>query len=873
MTRLHTLISRLFAPFRGERLEQDLESELRTHLEMLVDENVRRGISAAEAHYAALRSFGGVEQVKESYRDQRGLPMIETLAQDVRYALRQLRRSPGFAAMAILTLALGLGANIAIFSVVHAVLLRSLPYKDPARLAKVWETYRQFPKVWASVPNFWDWQEQNHAFEAIGAYRIATGFTLTGQGEPQRTQGTFVSANLFGLLGVKASLGRTFVPAEDKRGAEPIVILSHALWQQVFGSNPSMVGRAITLNDKSYTVVGVMPPGIRFPDWADLWMPLGQMGTDELTSRVYHPLEVVARLKAGVTLAEAQAQMSTIAGRLDEEYPKTNAGWGVTLVPLRKELLGSAQEALLILLGATGLVLLIACANVANLLLARASARGKEMALRAVLGAGRGRLMRQLLTESALLSSLGGTLGLLLAFWGRDALVRIGPAIVPHLEGAAISGPVLAFSAVISILTGLVFGLVPAFQSSRLDLNGALKEGARTSPSHRHNRLRSCFVVVQVALALILVVGAGLLIKSFVRLLGVDPGFSPRNVLTARIDLSPSRYPSPDQFYEHVSDRLRALPGVEAVGLINYFPLGPESANKTRFGLERSSPSTQGTLPVAELRLINLDYFRAMGIPLVKGRNFRSWGEEKQQVIIINTTMAHRIFPNEDPVGRRINLGAEGPQPSWFSIVGVVGDVRDFGLASQPQLDIYLDGPDSGMCMVVRTDSDPLSLAPSLRRVVHDLDREVPVTQVITGEQIVSHSLASRRFSMVLLGLFAGLALMLAAIGIYGVISYAVTQRTHEIGIRMALGAERGEVLKLVVGQGLALAFVGVAIGLAGAFALSRLLAGLLYAVKPTDPATFAVVSLVLTAVALLASYIPARRATKVDPMVALRYE
>ncbi len=797
------------------------------------------------------------------------------LLQDLKYGLRMLGKNPGFTAVAVVTLALGIGANTAIVSVVNAVLLHSLPYKDPSHLVMIWETYREFPKVWPSVPNFIDWREQNDVFDAVGAYRIGSGFTVTGQGGPERIQGTFISSNLFSLLGVKASLGRTFVAAEDKPGAEPIVVLSHRLWQRSFGSDGRVIGRSIALDGKSYTVVGVMPPGFMFPDWAELWMPLGQMGKDELTSRVYHPLEVVARLKAGVTLDEAQAQMRTIAGRLDREYPKTNGGWGVTLIPLRQELLGSVVQALLILLGATGLVLLIACANVANLMLARSSAREKEMALRAALGAGRSRLVRQLLSESVLLSSLGGTLGLLLAFLGRDILAGIGPSVIPHVRDVCINGFVLGFSAAVSILTGLVFGLVPAFQFSSLDLNLSLKDGARTAGvARRHSRLRSSFVVTQVALALILLVGAGLLIKSFVRLLGVDPGFNPKNVLTARIDLPESKYPNSGQFYEQVSEHLKALPGVEAVGLINYLPLGSESALKTRFSLEGSSPSTPGTFLVTELRLVNSDYFRAMGIPLLKGRNFRGWGEEKQQVIIINSTMARRFFPDEEPVGKQINLGAEGPEPSWFSIIGVVGDVRDFGLANQPQLDVYLDGgADSGMYLVVRTASEPLGLVSSVRRVVQSADREVPVTQVITGDQIVSHSVASRRFSMALLGLFAAVALLMAAIGIYGVISYSVTQRTHEIGIRMALGAERTRVLRLIMSQGMVLALAGVGIGIAGALGLSRLLAGMLYAVKSNDPATFVVVSVVLTAVALLASYIPARRATRVDPMVALRYE
>jgi putative ABC transport system permease protein len=870
--------ARVRAMVGRRRFEEVLDEELRTHLEMLTDDYVRRGIPPEEARYAALRALGGVEQVKEQYREQRALPMIETLVQDVRYGLRQLRRNPGFTVVAVLTLALGIGANTAIFSVVDAVLLRSMRYKDPSRLVVIWETYQQFPKVWVSVPNFRDWQEQTDAFEAIGGYHLAgesDQFTLTGHGEPQRIQGTFASANLFGLLGVRAALGRVFVPAEDEPGTGPVVVLSYALWQRLFASDPRTIGRNISLSGKSYTVVGIMPPNFRFPDWAELWMPLGQMGRDELASRVYHPLEVVGRLKAGVTLAAAQAQINTLAGRLGREYPKTNGGWRVTVIPLREELLGKVQPALLILFGATGLVLLIACANVASLTLARASAREKEMAVRAALGAGRPRLIRQLLSESLTLSGAGGALGLLLALWGRDLLAKAGPAGVPSLRDVSIDGRVLAFSALISILTGLIFGLVPAFQSSTVCLSESLQRGTRTGgTSRRTSRLRGSVVVIQLALALIVLTGAGLLVKSFVRLVGVDPGFSKKNLLTARIDLSASEHRNLGQFFEQISDRLRALPGVKTVGLINDLPLSPEAALKTRFVAERSPLSSPGEYPVAELRLTGPDYFRAMGIPLLKGRYFRSWAEEQQLAsVIINETMARRFFPHQDPLGQRLNLGPEAPRPSWVSIIGVAGDVRDFGLANEPQNDIYFDAADSSMYVVLRTASDPSGLASAVRRVVQSADPDVPVTQVVTGEELVSGDLASRRFSMGLLGLFAGMALILSAIGIYGVISYGVAQRTHEIGIRMALGAERVQVLNLVVRQGLLLTCVGVAIGLAGAFGLSRFLATLLYDVKPTDPATFGTVSLVLAAVALLASFIPARRATKVDPMVALRYE
>ncbi len=860
--------------FHRSRAEREIEHELRSHLQSRADDLQRQGLSWVEAERQARVEFGGYERYKDECREALGSRLLGELIADVRYGLRGLRRNPGFTAVVVITLVLGMGATTAVFSVVDAILIRSLPYKSPGRLVMVWETYREFPKVWASVPNFLDWQSENHVFDAVGAYRVARGFTLTGQGEAKRVQGTFISASLFPLLDTKAHLGRTFIPAEDKPGSQPVLILSHRLWQRVFGSDLGIVGRGVTLDDKNYIVVGVMPPDFRFPEWADLWMPLGQMGTEELTSRVYHPLEIVARLRAGVTLAQARAEMSTIAGRLSREFPKTNEGWGASLVPLREELVGGVQQALLMLFGSAGLVLLIACANVANLMLSRAAVRRKEMAVRAALGADRWRLVRQLTTEAIVLSTIGGTLALLLTFWVRDLLVSISPPSLGGMSEVGINGPVLAFAVAVSIFAGLAFGLAPAVRVSRIDLNESLKDGARASSGlPQRSRLRGSLVVAQVALALVLLAGAGLLIKSFGRVLGVDPGFDPDHVMTARIDLPESKFPSPELFYEQVRQSVRALPGVETVGLVNYLPLGRESTDKTRFNLEAHLPSAGETLPVAELRNVNADYFRAMRIPLVKGRCFKPWGEEKQPVVIINETMARQFFPHEDPIGKRVDLGPEAPRRFWFSIVGVVGDVKDFGLAEPPRFDIYVDGADSGMSLVVRTTSSPLGLAPSIQRIVQGVNHEVPVTQILSMEQIISHSLASRHFSMVLLSLFAGLALTVAGVGIYGVVSYSVEQRAHEVGIRMALGAKRSDVLKLVVGQGFKLTLVGVAIGIVGAPALTRFLSTLLYGVNPTDPVTFVSVGVILVLVALPACYIPTRRATKVDPMVALRHE
>ena len=548
--------------FRRSRVEREMEDELRSHLQNRADDLERHGLSRAEAERQARIEFGGYQRHKEECRDAWGTRLLGELIGDLRYGMRQLRRSPGFAVVIVMTLVLGIGATTAVFSVVNAVLIRSLPYNNPDRLVMAWETYREFPKVWVSVPNFLDWQDQNHVFEALGAYRVARGFTLTGQGEPKRVQGTFISAGLFPLLGAKAYLGRTFVPAEDKPGSPPALVLSHKLWQQMFGSDRGIIGRGVILDEKNYTVVGVMSRGFRFPDWAEVWMPLGQMGTAELTSRVYHPLEVVAGLKPGVTLPQARADMSAIAGRLSREYPKTNEGWGVTLLPLREELVGGVQPALLILFAAAGLVLLIACANIANLMLARAIVRQKEMGVRTALGATRWRLVRQLATEAMLLSMCGGALALLLTFWTRNLLVAMSPPSIDGMSKAGITGPVLGFALVVSIFAGLFFGLMPVVWGPRLDLNESLKEGRRaSSEAPHHGRLQGSFVVAQVALALVLSVGAGLLIKSFGRILGADPGFDPDHVLVARIDLPESKYADAGPFYQQAVQSIGALAG------------------------------------------------------------------------------------------------------------------------------------------------------------------------------------------------------------------------------------------------------------------------------------------------------------------------
>ena len=804
---------------------------------------------------------------------------MRTLFQDLKFGLRMLAKNPGFTTVAVLTLALGIGANTAIFSVVNAVLLRPLPYRDPGRLVALWETYQKFPKVWASAPNLYDWRNQSHVFEQIAAYRVRKGFNLAGQGEPQWIQGTFATANLFPMLGVKPDLGRAFTPSADQPGAAPEVVLSHALWMSVFHSSRAVIGRVISLNGKGYTVIGVMPAGFRFPKWAEFWLPFGQMGKGELASRVYHPLNVIARLKAGVTLQQSQSDMDVIAGRLQQQYPNTNKGWGVRVISLGDQLIGNSRRALWILLAATGFVLLIACANVANLLLARAMGRQKELAVRCAVGASRWRLARQLLSESTLLALMGAALGIVLARWGLASLLALGQQAIPRLHPIAIDSRVLAFTLVTALLTGILFGLAPALHASKLELTSALKEGPRTSTAGFHfGSARSVLVAAEMALGLIVLVGSGLLIRSFERLLQVDPGFDPQNILTLRLSLLGPTYSKEGQqaaFYNQLLEKVKGLPGVKATGLTDELPLGHESDYKTRFIPEGQSLPAGATFPVAELRLVYPGYFGTMKIPLVQGRFFTDsdFAESSTPPVIINQELARRFFPGENPIGKRINAGPMGASPSWVKVVGVIGDIKEFRLAGHPRFDLYFCGCNPEMYLVSRTASNPLSFAGPIRSVIQKLDKTVPVSDVATMQGRLSASLAGRRFTMILLSLFGWLSLTLAAVGTYGVISFSVAQRTHEIGIRMALGAGKEDVLRLVGGQGLRLALAGVGIGIVGAFGLTRFMANLLYGVKPEDPLTLAVVSALLLAAALLACYIPARRAARVDPMVALRNE
>ncbi|HEX8144777.1 MAG TPA: ABC transporter permease [Pyrinomonadaceae bacterium] len=813
--------------------------------------------------------------------------MIETFWRDVRYGARLLAKRPGFTLVTVLALALGIGANSAIFSVVNAVLLRPLPYEDPERLVMVWERRpRQNRDAGPVSPaDFIDWQSQTQSFERMAAYS-PVAFNLTGTGEPEQINSQIVTQGFFQVLGIKAALGRTFLQEADQPGGERRVVLAHGLWQRRFGADPSIIGRSLMLNDESFTVVGVMPPDFQYPDKAtELWATPRRFvpemsvsgNTDPATIRTLHYLSVVARLKPGVSLNQSQAEMETVAARLEQQYPAENTGHTARVVSLHEDLVGDVRPALLVLLGAVGFVLLIACANVANLLLARATARHKEMSIRTALGAGRLRLIRQMLTESALLSLAGGAVGLLLALWGIDLLVALSPGNLPRLKEITLDARVVGFTLLLSLLTGIIFGLVPALQASKLDLISSLKEGGRSSmEGFSRHRMRSALIVLEVALALVLLVGAGLMIRSFQRIQQVSPGFNPNNLLAMELSLPRSKYAEKERivnFQNQILERIGALPGVESVSSTWMLPLSGQDAGRG-FDIEGYTPAPNERTNAA-FSAVSPRYFQTMEIPVRMGREFNEQDTAAATgVIIVNETFARRYFPNADALGKRVKL--RGDDNPWLTIVGVVGDVKHTELTAEPRTQLYLSSlqsPFPFINVVVRTANDPASLAAAVRKEVWAVDKDQPVAEVETMLQLVSNSVARARFNTLLLGLFAFVALLLAAIGLYGVMSYSVTQRTHEIGIRMALGAQRRDVLKLVVGQGMILAFAGVVLGLCAAFALTRLMASLLFGVTATDPWTFIGVAVVLSAVALLATVIPARRATRVDPMIALRYE
>ena len=877
--------------------EAEIVDELAQHLDDRYQQSLRGGATEEEAYQVARRELAASDVLAQELRRverlvnqdpvvpgaQRSKNMGEDLWQDLRYGLRMIVKNPAFTAIAVIALALGIGANSAIFSVVNTVLLQPLPYKDPDRLMMVWEdrAARGFPRDTPAAANYIDWRDQNQVFEGMAAMANES-FNLTGTGDPERIDGRRVSASLFPLLGVEPFLGRAFAPEEDQPGGNKVVILSHALWKRRFNTDANIVGKAFTFNGESVQVVGVMPAHFQFPTPEDeLWVPIA-FTNEQAASRGRHYLQVIGRLKPGVNLQQARAEMNTIAARLTQQYPNTNTQLGVAVVPLHEQLVGDIKPALLVLLGAVGFVLLVACANVANLLLARAAGRQKEIALRVALGASRWRLIRQFLTESVLLAALGGAVGLLLAVVGLRVLKTFIPDTISQAQAITIDYKVLLFTLGVSLLTGLIFGLAPATQASNFNLNESLKEGGRDSTTGaRGNRIRSLLVVTEVAVSLLLLIGAGLLINSFLRLRSVDPGFRAENLLTMKVVLPKLKYPEHAQrsaFYSDLTRRVEALPGVKSAAVTTNLPLYLQG-NSITINFDGRPEPPPGQRPVVVTRVISPSYFSTMSIPLLAGRNINDQDRlELPAVVVISETMAKRFWPGEDPIGKRIVAGPlNSPPEEWMTVIGIVKDVRQFELVADPKPQMYLSYQQASFFepndLVVSTTVDPVSLAATVRKAVWEVDKDQPVSNIRTMEDILSESIARQRFTMLLLGIFAGVALLLAAVGIYGVMSYSLAQRTHEIGIRMALGAQRSHVLKLAVGQGLKLVLIGVAIGLAAALALTRVMKTLLFGVSATDPTTIVAISVLLVGVALLASYIPARRATKVDPLVALRYE
>jgi putative ABC transport system permease protein len=872
---------------RRNEFDAGLEEEMRFHLRMRTEENIAAGMSAEEAGKAARRQFGNQTWLKEESREMWGFISIETLLQDLRFGLRLMLKKPLFTTVAILTLALGIGANTAIFSVVNAVLLRPLPYKHAERLVWIWGTNPQndIEHEVASLPDYYDWKTQNQSFEEMGAYGSAR-VTLTSNGEPERFDAAYVTDGFFEVLGAQAETGRTFTPDEDKPGNENVVVISHALWQRRFGADPNIIGKALIINGEPCPLVGVMPADFNHPKpgasrSVEMWLPLG---VDYVKAgRRGDYLNVIARLKPDVSVEQSSAELKMIAAQLEQQYPASNTGWSTLVIPLHERFVGDVRPVLIVLLGAVCFLLLIACVNMANLLLARAAARQKELTIRAALGARRWRIIRQLLTESVLLAVVGGALGLLLAVWGIQALVALGPSNIPRLSEVSLDGRVLASTFGVSLVTGVLFGLFPALQAANPNLNETLKEGGRgTTEGGRSGRARRVLVVAEVALALVPLVGAGLMVKSFMRLQDVNPGFNPERVMAVEVYLPGTTYkegPQATAFYRELLTKVQNLPGVEAAGAIDALPLAG-GGNLFAFYVEGQTLQPTDKTPDAEYRVVTPEYFQTMNIPLLRGRYLSEQdGPNTPNAFVINDTIARRYFAGEDPIGKRMNLG-NADNPNWYTVVGIVQDTRQRSLGADPYPQMYAVNTQvsrRSMTLVVRTAGNPDAMIPTIRSTITAMDNALALNNARTMAQVMAQSIARPRFNMLLMSLFAVTALLLAAVGIYGVMAYSVTQRTHEIGVRMALGASSSDVLKMVVGQGMGLTLAGVCIGLVGAFVITRLvsslLSGLLFQVGTNDPWTFAGIALLLALVALLACLIPARRATKVDPMAALRYE
>ena len=802
---------------------------------------------------------------------------MDSLIKDIRYGLRSLLKRPAFTAIALVALALGIGANTAIFSLVNAVVLQPLPYPDPDRLVWMFGNIRGGTNRASVAPaDFLDYRNQNKTFEQFAASgTLPVPANLTGSGEPERLTASAVTGNYFQAFGVTPALGRGFSLENEKPGQDQVTVLTYAFWQKRFGGDPGIINKTIVLDGKAFEVIGVMPADVTLPQASDLWVPMNFDTAPGMKQRFAHFLRPIGRLKAGVTLTQAQADTDLIAAQLEKQFPDSNTGWNLRLVSLREQLIGGSRATLFILFGAVGFVLLIACANVANLLLVRAAGRQKEIALRTALGASRFRIARQMITESLLLAITGGALGALLAIWGVQLLVTLSENSIPRTANVKVNLTVLAFTFLLSVITGLLFGLAPALRTMNVNLNDSLKEGVRgAGESVVRNRTRSLLVVFESAVAVMLLIGAGLLVRSLIALQRVDPGFDANNVLTMRIDLGRSKYDTPEKtanFWQQLESRVSSLPGVQAVGSITELPLSGQ-LNDMPFNVEGRPPVSPDQAFGADWRRVNENYFSALHIPLVRGRNFTEQEVRRSdKVVVVSQLLVDAVFPNEEALGKRLITGIKS-EP--YQIIGVVGDIRHQSLGGQPSATMYLPTlQPGGLNLVVRTQGDPLNLAGPIRNEVHNLDPDQPIAAIRPMTDWVASSVSTPRYRTTLLALFAALAMILAATGIYGVMSYSVAQRTHEIGVRMALGARRRDVLKIVVRQGMVLTLIGVVLGLGGAFALTRVMSTLLFGVTAKDPLTFGVVAGLLMLVAFIACFVPAHRATKVDPLVALRYE
>jgi putative ABC transport system permease protein len=875
---------RLQSLLRHGRVDRELGEELRFHVERQTAANVAAGMSPSEARYAALREFGGIDRIREECADMRRVNWIQDFAQDLRYGFRILRKAPSFTAVAILTVALGIGANAAIFSIVYGVLLEPLPYRDPSRLIVLNETTPKVGIVSVSYANFLDWRAQSHTFSEMAAVHDV-GFNLAGISQPENISGLAVSPNFLSMLGVRPYLGRAFAPAEEKPGTAPVVLLSYALWQSHFGGDRDVLGRAIKLDGRSYTIIGVLPADFRTPDRIDAMEPIGvwATGNPDATERGWRgDMVVIGRLAPRVTLAQARAEIGGIAARLAKEYPAANDQFGASLQPIRDAFVGDIEPALLVLFGSVIFVLLIACANVANLFLVRSATRRREIALRAAFGASRGRIVRQMLTESFILALLGGALGIALAAGGIAGMNRLLPPYMLAGAPIALNSAVLIFAGGAVVLAAFIFGLTPAIQSARSDVQRELKEGAQTvSSGTRQNRLRSVLAVAEISLSVILLAGAGLMMKTLYKLLSVDPGFHPSHVITMEMDLRTEQYskdPAILNFWQRVLDRVRALPGVRSAALGTVVPL-TSSHNRADITIEGMPLPKPGDFPHPDCHNVSPGYVSTLEIPLIRGRSFTSEDTENAPPVgMINARLEREFFSNQDPIGKRFILGhpSGANPPKWITIVGVVGDTKLYGLAKPSRLEVYVpfrQHAASDMTLVVKSQVNPAALISAIRSVIAAIDKDQPIFAIATMDQLVRDDVSTPRITLVLLGFFSGLALVLAAIGIYGVISYSVAQRIHEIGIRMALGAQHVSVLRMILAQGGKIAAAGIGIGIIAALGLTQLMSSLLFAVNASDPATFAAVTLLLVLVALLACYVPARRAMRVDPMVALRHE